>query len=498
MYNQEKIVDDIIMGDLIKLYPQIKNLIKMTPPKQLRGAVLSVLNKERRYIHTEYKKLHQKNKVSCYLEYTDEIVFKINDYVTIADVEKEKYAEVMTPICLVEDILDTLPKSVWSNPNLKWLDPCNGVGTFPSIIIQRLMKGLEEIFPKPKDRYKHIIENMIYVCELQARNMYIFHCVFDKPNIYDLKTFYGSFLSDEFNGHMKNAWGIDKFDIIIGNPPYQENAESGRSKGGGKGGDNNLWSKFVLKCLDITDTLCFIHPPSFLSPSHNVLKSFNDKGGISYIKILEKSPFEGASTQACYYIWKRGYNKNTKVDGNQTINLKSKFIPNSSDPLDYSIYGKFFNGGNVFGFIRTCSLHTQNNKSSLSKEPTSIKKYKMVSGSKILYTSKLSEYHNDKKVIVSRSGYLNPQYDNGNTSVSESNFCCMVKSASVGNSIINLLNTKLYKYVLNKSKFSGFFHGEVLKNIPQVSLDREWTDKQLYKHFNLSQEEINLIESQTK
>ena len=497
MYNQEKIVDDIIMGDLIKLYPQIKNLIKITPPKQLRGAVLSVLDKERRYIHTEYKKLHQKNKVSCYLEYTDEIVFKINDYVTIADVEKEKYAEVMTPICLVEDILDTLPKSVWSNPNLKWLDPCNGVGTFPSIIIQRLMKGLEEIFPKPKDRYKHIIENMIYVCELQARNMYIFHCVFDKPNIYDLKTFYGSFLSDEFNGHMKNAWGIDKFDIIIGNPPYDEKSKSGRSKGGGKGGDNNLWSKFVLKCLDITDTLCFIHPPSFLSPSHNVLKSFNDKGGISYIKILEKSPFEKASTKACYYIWKRGYNKNTKVDGNQTINLKSKFIPNSSDPLDYSIYNKFFDNRLKFNFTSNSKLHRSNKKSLISNEKTNLFKYKVYHASGIVYSSTMIDEYSKGKVVISDSGYLNPQYDK-NCSTTQHSFYLLEENKIKGQLIVDLLNTKLYKYVLNKSKFSGFFHGEVLKNIPQVSLDREWTDKQLYKHFNLSQEEINLIESQTK
>ena len=39
---------------------------------------------------------------------------------------------------------------------------------------------------------------------------------------------------------------------------------------------------------------------------------------------------------------------------------------------------------------------------------------------------------------------------------------------------------------------------DLLKWIPLVPFDRQWTDKQLYKYFKLSQEEINLIESQTK
>jgi hypothetical protein len=166
----------------------------------------------------------------------------------------------MTPIPLVEEMLDTLPKKVWSNPNLKWLDPCSGVGTFPSVVVQRLMKGLKKVIPNKNKRYRHIIENMIYVCEIQAKNMFIFHCIFDRPNIFELNTFYGSFLTKEFDEHMKNVWGVEKFDIVVANPPYQR----------------KLNLKFLNKSTNISDKTLFVHPSSWLIDDKKVNNDFNN------------------------------------------------------------------------------------------------------------------------------------------------------------------------------------------------------------------------------
>ena len=78
-------------------------------------------------------------------ELLSNIKSSISDLITTSDVDKKNFGEVMTPIYLVDEMLDLLPKHIWSNPNLKWLDPCNGVGTFPSLIVERLMIGLEEV-----------------------------------------------------------------------------------------------------------------------------------------------------------------------------------------------------------------------------------------------------------------------------------------------------------------------------------------------------------------
>ena len=44
---------------------------------------------------------------------------KIIEYLPVSEEEKQAYGEVFTPIELIEEMLNTLPKSVWKNPNLK-------------------------------------------------------------------------------------------------------------------------------------------------------------------------------------------------------------------------------------------------------------------------------------------------------------------------------------------------------------------------------------------
>ena len=42
--------------------------------------------------------------------------------------EKDKYGEVFTPPELINKLLDLYPKKIWSNPDIKWLEPSAGVG----------------------------------------------------------------------------------------------------------------------------------------------------------------------------------------------------------------------------------------------------------------------------------------------------------------------------------------------------------------------------------
>ena len=106
------------------------------------------------------------------MDHIKDVILMLRKYVKVGEVEKKKFGEVMTPLELVKEMLATLPEEVWSNPNLKWLDPANGTGPYPMWVIFRLMKGLEEWEPNEEKRYKHIVENMIYVCELQPKNMF--------------------------------------------------------------------------------------------------------------------------------------------------------------------------------------------------------------------------------------------------------------------------------------------------------------------------------------
>ena len=58
---------------------------------------------------------------------------------------------------------------------------------------------------------------------------------------------------------------------------------------------------------------------------------------------------------------------------------------------------------------------------------------------------------------------------------------------------VNILNSKLYKFVFTICKWSGFNIEKIYHNIPFIT--ENINDSELYEYFNLTKEEIELIES---
>ena len=71
----------------------------------------------------------------------EEVSKIIHKHLDVRNDEKEEFGEVFTPINLILEI--KLPKSCWSNPDLKLLDPSSGIGNFPVIAYYKLMDGLK-------------------------------------------------------------------------------------------------------------------------------------------------------------------------------------------------------------------------------------------------------------------------------------------------------------------------------------------------------------------
>jgi hypothetical protein len=60
---------------------------------------------------------------------------------------------------------------------------------------------------------KHILENMLYMCELNKKNIEVSRKVFDPENLYALNLYQGRYLDlDPYE-----EWGVEKFDVILGN-----------------------------------------------------------------------------------------------------------------------------------------------------------------------------------------------------------------------------------------------------------------------------------------
>jgi site-specific DNA-methyltransferase (adenine-specific) len=410
---------------------------------------------------------------------------------------------------LVNEMLDKLPKEVWKNKNLKWLDPATGMGNFPIAVYLRLIETLKEVIVNEKECKKHILENMLYMSELNKKNVLICKQIFDINNEYKLNIYHGDSLKVDYN----KEFGIKHFDIIIGNPPYQQVDEKGHSKGGG----NNLYSKFIYKGYELLNKdgyLVFITPPTYFGVGRsnnkddmNIRKDIFNNCNIIYINLEECNKyFPNIGSLFIYYIIQKKKKINEKLEVickydnknytsiiNQQLLNEMIYIPYLLTNTSINICKKIKDTENKLKIFH--SPDNRGDKKHVKKIKNDEFKYQIqATGVQVLYSSKPCKNQYDKKVLMSRSGYLKPFYDNGSIGVGGDCFCCLVETQKEGEYIIKLLESKLYTFYININKWSGFHHLSVLQDMPYIKIE-DIDDEKIYKYFKLNEEEIKFVES---
>ena len=247
--------------------------------------------------------------------------------------EQKKLGEVFTPLKLVNEMLDKLPKEVWTDKNLKWLEPAGGFGVFIITVYSRLMEGLKGVIKcDPKEREHYIKENMLYYNEYNEKNVEVYKLIMNPTGKFKLNIHRGDYLTKDYNFN---------FDIIIGNPPYQpENTKSSKANG------HLLWDKFVkisLQSLKTDGYLVYVHPLLWRKPTSEKSKTnglfelMTKENQMLYLEIHGSK--DGLKTFGCatkydfYVIQKtKGVKNTTVVDVNgkkHSINMGEwKFLPN--------------------------------------------------------------------------------------------------------------------------------------------------------------------------
>jgi len=155
----------------------VEDIIVVKKPKiPLNEQVNNVINE----IHTNIEVKSERVFPTCNISIStaEDLIYYYNQNTSVIKEKKNKKGEVFTPINLVIEMLDKFPNDIWNDPTLKWLDPSAGIGVFVLIVYMRLMIGLKDKIPDIETRRKHIIENQLFMCELDSENCKILKMIF--------------------------------------------------------------------------------------------------------------------------------------------------------------------------------------------------------------------------------------------------------------------------------------------------------------------------------
>ena len=454
--------------------------------------------------------------------------------------DKNNYGIVYTPNSLVDKILDLIPLQYYKNPALKWLDIGAGNGAFSLNLYNRLMNNLLSTIPNNKARKAHILENMIYMCEIYIPHINKLESLFShKINIIK-SDFLLLNINEVLNGGL--------FNIIIGNPPYNINGalrtptnNSLKKTECGK----QVYVEFIKKSLLLLEKnglLALIIPTLWMKPDkaglYNIL--LHNDFTINYLHCLstnetQKEFLYEAQTPTCFFCGMYG-----KVPPQNSIPIYDKIhqtyinyvlLPNYPIPTHgIAIINKLLYYVEQVGYLKVYKSNSPPKKSIFGKPFTNIMTTNILLSDKNIsstilninttnlsnktpllvknYSNILQHYANIPKLILAHKMYGFPYLDSSGTYgiSSRDNYILTLNDYSLEElkQIQAFLSTKFSLFIFSTTnyrmryleKYAFLFLPNItkIKNFPcLLNLTQEKRDKLIINFFNLSKLEETSI-----
>jgi len=482
--------------------------------------------------------------------------------------------EVFTPPKLANEILDLLPKELWKNKNATFLDPVSKSGVFLREIAKRLIEGLQDEIPNLQKRINHIYTKQIFgigitemtsllsrrsvYCTKEANHEKYAICTkFDdnQGNIFfdetkhdwkngrcsycgasqseyereqGLETHAYQFIHNNLPNKLKNM----KFDVIIGNPPYQ------MSDGGGTGSSAiPLYHKFVEQAKKLSPRYLTMIIPSRWFTGGKGLDDFRD----TMLKdnclreihdFLDASEcFSGVSIEGgvCYFLWKRDDKGLCMVHTHSSNGILSM----TERPLLEQDADVFIRYNEAISIIRKVNAEKEDNFSNLvgprnpygignevltgnfSERAKKIKVLGVLKSKRVIKKIPLAQLGrnidelNSYRLFISKADGAAGQIGNpipariiGKIVVAEPDMACTETFLRIGafNNEQEALHAKQYmetnffRVLVGARKNKNMTRG-TYSFVPLQDFSESWTDEKLYKKYKLTKKEIEFIES---
>jgi hypothetical protein len=437
-------------------------------------------------------KTKRKNASDSLSSLQKEIYELLGDNLDVKEKEKSKLGEVFTPVSMIETLYSHFPKSIWKNPKIKWIDPSAGIGNFSLVLFFHLMNGLKDKIPNPNKRSKYIIENMIYIVEINKKNSTICKSIFNKickdasPNIYN-----GDFL--KLNTE-KIGW-TSTFDCIVGNPPYNIDG----TKNNGIKRAHIAFAEKGLNLISKNGFLAFICPPSYRENETQMNILFNKHNGyFRFIKIYgstETNKLFNIQARVDSFIYQKNSSGQTliideydRMHKMNSLNINNH-IPNFGFNIFKKLHKKVLQLGHLDAFRNT---DMSSIKSNLFRYNGRYKILHLIisNGKRILKSNKKHYLTDTPKILVNGLGIPYVFYDRkGEYGPSQSPVVILKPNRNT----VNFLQSPFFSFVAWGMKLTGN------NNLPYLfdmipNFENEHI-RNFYKYFDLTSDEIKFIET---
>lgn len=474
--------------------------------------------------------------------------------------------EVFTPPVVVNRMLDMLPQELFESPDTKFLDIGTKSGVFLREIAKRLIKGLEKKIPDLQERVDHILHNQLFgiaTTELTSlvsrRTLYCSKYPNCRYSASKFDTVEGNIRfraikhtfvngrckwcgaseaqfdrDDGLESHAYEFIHTDrpeelfnmKFDVIVGNPPYQMSDGSG-----GGAGAVPIYQKFVAQAKKLNSRFLIMIIPARWYSGGRGLDNFRDvmlndrslRYLVDYIDSEDCFPGVDVAGGICYFLRDSLYHGDCNVKtihGNceiEALRDLGEFRTFIRHPVALSIVKKvlaksrkFVNeivsSQKPFG-LRTYvtpdvkgDLKLRYNKGVGSfKRENVCEKIEWIDKWKIIMSYLTADHagradSEGKRKIFSSLEILPPDFICTETYIVAGVFDCKKKA----DNFHKYLKTMVVRFLVAQIATTQHISKSSFRFVPMQDFSKPWTDEELYKKYNLTKDEIAFIESMIK